>query len=116
MGSGISQSFIQKAGLAVLWGGIGFILIYQGLRHKLIQVRLAALALFLLTLIKLFAYDIWMISPLGRIMAFISLGVLLLVISFMYNRLRNIILKGDIAAEAETKDRMDDTSAGPEGE
>lgn len=105
VGAGVERAIIQKAFLAILWGGIGFVLIYQGLRHKLIQFRLAALALFGLTLLKLFAYDVWSISPVGRIAAFISLGIVLLVISFMYNRLRNIILKGETEAE------MDETTA-----
>lgn len=109
VGMGMEHSFTQKAALSILWGGIGFLLIYQGLRHKLIQFRLAALALFGLTLAKLFVLDVWTISQVGRIAAFISLGLVLLVISFLYNRLRNIILKGDATDEEEGDDTLPPT-------
>jgi uncharacterized membrane protein len=48
--------------------------------------------LFGCTLIKLFLFDIQDIAPGGKIIAFILLGALLLVISFMYQRLKNIII------------------------
>jgi uncharacterized membrane protein len=44
------------------------------------------------TLIKLFLIDIKGISEGGKIAAFISLGVLLLIVSFMYQRLKKLLL------------------------
>ena len=55
-------------------------------------LRITALVLFGCTLIKLFLSDIQDIAPAGKIIAFILLGALLLVISFMYQRLKNIII------------------------
>jgi uncharacterized membrane protein len=46
----------------------------------------------LITLLKLFLLDIRGISEGGKIAAFISLGVLLLIVSFMYQRLKKILL------------------------
>jgi hypothetical protein len=40
----------------------------------------------------LFAYDIQNIPPGGKIAAFILLGLLLLIISFMYQRLKKILI------------------------
>jgi uncharacterized membrane protein len=48
--------------------------------------------LFTLVLIKLFVFDIRGVSEGGKIAAFISLGVLLLVVSFMYQKLKKIII------------------------
>jgi uncharacterized membrane protein len=59
-------------------------------RYK--PLRIIALVLFGVTILKLFCYDISNISPAGKIIAFILLGVLLLIISFMYQRLKRILL------------------------
>jgi uncharacterized membrane protein len=49
-----------------------------------------------LVVIKLFVYDISNISEAGRIAAFVLLGVLLLLVSFMYQRLKKLItIDGD---------------------
>jgi uncharacterized membrane protein len=66
-----------------------------GLRRKNRDLRIIALSLFTITLAKLFIYDIRGISEGGKIAAFISLGVLLLVISFMYQNLKKLILADD---------------------
>ena len=61
-------------------------------------LRVAALLVFAFALCKLFMFDIRNIAPGGKILAFILLGVLLLIISFMYQRLKKIII--DDAKEA----------------
>lgn len=88
---GIAAASVHKVGYPILWGLIGFAMIALGMREKLLQLRIAGLSLFLLILVKLFAYDIRAVSPGGKIAAFISLGVLLLVISFMYQRLKKLL-------------------------
>lgn len=82
----------RKIGYPILWGVCGFIMIFLGMRYKHLQLRIAALVLFLLTLLKLFIYDIRDIPPAGKIAAFVSLGVLLLIISFMYQRLKRLLI------------------------
>jgi uncharacterized membrane protein len=66
-----------------------------GLRRKNRDIRIIAISLFALTLAKLFIYDIRGISEGGKIAAFISLGIVLLVISFMYQNLKKLILADD---------------------
>ena len=82
----------HKIGFPILWGITSFLLIAIGLKRKLKHLRIISLSLFLLTLLKLFLVDIRGISEGGKIAAFISLGVLLLIVSFMYQRLKKIIL------------------------
>lgn len=90
-----------KVGLPILWGICAFIFMWLGLNRKNKALRIFSLSLFALTLAKLFIYDIRGISEGGKIAAFISLGVILLVISFMYQKIRKIILADDTAkAEA----------------
>lgn len=67
----------------------------QGMRRKDRSLRIISLSLFFITILKLFLSDIKGVSEGGRIGAFISLGVLLLVVSFMYQRLKALILKNE---------------------
>ncbi len=82
---------INKVGLPVVWGLCAFTFMYVGLVRRNRTYRVLSLALFALTLLKLFLYDIRGISEGGRILAFISLGALLLVISFMYQRIKRLL-------------------------
>lgn len=82
----------HKIGYPILWGLTSFLLIFIGLKSKKKQLRIISLTLFLITLVKLFTVDIRGISEGGKIAAFISLGILLLIVSFMYQRLKKILL------------------------
>jgi len=82
----------HKIGYPILWGVTSFSLIAIGLKKKIKHLRIISLSLFLITLLKLFFVDIQGISEGGKIAAFISLGLLLLVVSFMYQRLKKILL------------------------
>lgn len=87
-----AEAIFGKAGLSILWGVCAFVFIAVGISHRYKPLRIIALVLFGITLLKLFFYDISNISPAGKIIAFILLGVLLLIISFMYQRLKKMLL------------------------
>lgn len=91
---GLSKVFshTQAEGYTVLWGIYSFIVMIIGMQRKNRIMRILALILFAITLFKLFALDIRNISEAGKIIAFISLGVLLLVISFLYQKLKQLII------------------------
>ena len=84
----------QVAGYTILWGVYSFMLMIIGMRKKLRAFRIFSLIAFSVTLVKLFAFDIREISEGGKIAAFILLGVMLLVISFLYQKLRRLIVEG----------------------
>ena len=86
------ESNFDKAGLTIVWAVSSFLMIWLGMKNSYKPLRITALVLFGCTLIKLFLFDIQDIAPGGKIVAFILLGALLLVISFMYQRLKNIII------------------------
>jgi uncharacterized membrane protein len=86
------DSIFGKAGLTIVWALSSFLMIWMGMKYSYKPLRITALALFGITLIKLFMFDIQNIAPGGKIAAFILLGVLLLIISFMYQRLKKIII------------------------
>ena len=86
------ENLYYKAGLSILWSICSFIIMWLGMHFKFRPLRIISLSLFTVTLIKLFIYDIRNIPPGGKIVAFILLGVLLLTVSFMYQRLKKIII------------------------
>jgi len=85
----------NKTGLPILWGLCSFAFMWMGMRHKFKQLRIISLVLFFITLLKLFLFDIRNIPVAGKIAAFFCLGVLLLVVSFMYQRLKKIIIEDE---------------------
>ena len=84
-----------KTALPVLWGLASFALMWLGMRYKTRVLRIISLTLFSITLVKLFVFDIENIPAAGKIAAFFCLGVLLLIISFMYQKVKNIIADND---------------------
>lgn len=85
----------HRTGYAILWGVYAFALMFLGLRNKSKHLRIIAITVFGITLFKLFIFDLAGLGEGGKIAAFISLGILLLIISFMYQRLKKIILTDD---------------------
>ncbi len=86
------QRVYIKTGLPILWGLCSFAFMWLGMRHKYRPLRIISLSLFTLILLKLFIFDIRNIPAGGKIAAFFCLGIILLIVSFMYQRLKKIII------------------------
>jgi len=80
-----------KLGLSILWGIYSLFLIGMGLAKNKKHLRIGAMVLFGITLIKLFFYDIYSLGTISKTIVFVSLGVLLLIISFLYNKYKHLI-------------------------
>lgn len=89
-----TQSY--KLGLSILWGVYALLMIVIGIWKKKKHLRIGAIALFAATLLKLFFYDISYLDTISKTIVFVSLGVLLLIISFLYNKYKNIISGNDV--------------------
>lgn len=90
----ILETYIQT-GLPVLWGLYSFALMWLGMRYKYKPLRIISLSMFSVTLLKLFIFDLRNIPVAGKIVAFFCLGVLLLIISFMYQKVKKIIVDNE---------------------
>lgn len=86
---GFSQTY--KLGLSILWGIYSLYLISIGIWKKKKHLRIMAIVLFGITLAKLFIYDISHLDTIAKTIVFVSLGILLLIISFLYNKYKHII-------------------------
>jgi uncharacterized membrane protein len=78
----ISRDFTYSA----LWMGYGAMLMLIGFWRRSAFVRWQALLLIAVTILKVFVYDVSQLDRGYRIVSFIVLGVLLLAISFVYQR------------------------------
>jgi uncharacterized membrane protein len=56
-------------------------------------VRLLAVVVFGVTLVKMVLLDVWLLEPLHRTVVFTGLGLLLLPGSLSYHRFRDVILE-----------------------
>ncbi|HEY5824744.1 MAG TPA: DUF2339 domain-containing protein, partial [Cyclobacteriaceae bacterium] len=79
--SGIQDS--DKLALSILWGAYALGLIIFGLVKDLKFVRITAISIFGVTLIKLFLYDLSSMGTIAKTIVMMVLGVLLLVASFL---------------------------------
>jgi uncharacterized membrane protein len=79
----------DKLLLSVLWGAYAAYWIYLGMQKRAVHWRYFAIVLFSLTLCKLFLYDISHLNTLSKTFVFITIGLLLLFISFLYSKNKN---------------------------
>ena len=82
---------IFKLGLSILWSVYSLLLVSLGIYQKKKYLRISALVLFGITLAKLFLYDISNLSTISKTIVLIILGLLLLIISFLYNKFKDKI-------------------------
>ena len=85
--------FSNKVSITVLWCLCAFIQMWLGMRLKYKTLRIISLSLLGLVLCKLFMYDLINISQGAKIVAFVVLGVVLLVLSFLYQKLKKILFE-----------------------
>ncbi len=96
---GIYRSISGNIAYPIAWGICSFILIVIGMRKQIRQLRIISLSLFALTIIKLIWLGINGQSEAGKIIAFISSGVVLMVVAFMYQKLKKLIIEEDQTAK-----------------
>ncbi len=88
----VVKSQIIKIGYPILWGILSFVFLIIGIKKQNKQLRIIALVLLGITIVKLFFYDIRNVSETGKIIAFILLGALILVISFVYQKIKKLVI------------------------
>ncbi|KAA5536597.1 DUF2339 domain-containing protein [Taibaiella lutea] len=94
----------NKVALPIIWSICSLLLMLLGMRHRIKTLRIISLALFSLTILKLFVYDISNVGQGGKIAAFIILGVILLIVSFMYQKIKGLFVDSDTQNETTPTD------------
>jgi uncharacterized membrane protein len=82
----MDRGLSQHLALSLLWTTYATVLILVGVKRSSALLRWQALALFLLVVMKVFLYDSSYLERFYRILSFSILGVVLLIVSFLYQR------------------------------
>jgi uncharacterized membrane protein len=82
---------VAAIGVSIAMAIYAVLLIAIGVRARSALNRILGLGLMALVIVKLYFYDVWEASRLFRTVAFVSLGVLLLLTSYLYSRFRTTI-------------------------
>jgi uncharacterized membrane protein len=83
---GIDRSLAQQLALSTLWLVYALALIIAGVRRKSARLRWQALALLGIVIVKVFVFDLSFLDRFYRIVSFFLLGLVLMLISFFYQR------------------------------
>ncbi|MBA3247935.1 MAG: DUF2339 domain-containing protein, partial [Pyrinomonadaceae bacterium] len=85
----------RQLSLSIIWAVYGGALLVFGLvrRHQLLRVM--ALLLLGITILKVFFLDLSLLDRIYRIVSFIVLGAILLVVSFLYQQRQQRAAKAD---------------------
>ncbi|MFO1041814.1 MAG: DUF2339 domain-containing protein [Planctomycetaceae bacterium] len=90
---GAARHWQTETSLAITLSWTAFALgtLIAGIYWRSGTVRVLALSVFVLTVAKVFLFDVWHLETVIRVFAFVSLGVTLLLVSFLYRHYRERI-------------------------
>jgi uncharacterized membrane protein len=91
-GSYTDLANLQQLSLSGAWLFYSIILMVIGLWRRQQSIRISSIVLFGFTILKIFIYDLSFLETPYRIISFLILGVLLLTVSYLYNRYKEVIL------------------------
>lgn len=76
----------HQLGYSLGWLAYAIGLLVSGIKWQVVRARQAALLLVLLTCCKIFLMDLWKLGQLYRVASFIGLAVVLMLVSYLYQR------------------------------
>ncbi len=83
---------LKQLSLSGVWLLFSIAVMAYGIWRRTRALRLLAMALFGVTILKIFIYDLSFLDTLYRIFSFIGLGLILLGVSYLYQRYRAMIV------------------------
>lgn len=91
--TGGSTSNLRSLGLSLIWAVYASIILLFGILKTSSQIRIAGLLLLAIPILKLFIHDTFQLDQVYRIIAYLSLGFILIIGGFMYQRYRERIIR-----------------------
>ena len=98
------------AAVSAVWGLLGLVALYVGLRKGLGWLQAVGFGLFAVSLAKIFLYDLTFLSSITRALSFLAVGAVLLLGGFFVQRLGTQQRGGprpDLGASTRTRNRFD---------
>lgn len=88
--------YAENLSLSVIWSSYAAVLISAGIIRKMKILRILGIMLMCIAIVKVFFFDLSELQTIYRIVSFVILGILLLGISYSYNRYKNYLFGGGI--------------------
>ena len=93
---------LQQMALSLVWLVYSILLIGYGFWRRILSLRIIAIVIFGIAILKIFIYDLSFLETLYRIFSFIGLGLILLSVSFLYQRFKSAIFESGVQAGLES--------------
>jgi uncharacterized membrane protein len=93
---------LEQVALSLVWLVYSILLIGYGIWRRALSLRIIAIAVFGIAILKIFIYDLSFLESLYRIFSFIGLGLILLSVSFLYQRFKSAIFESGAPAETQS--------------
>jgi len=87
--------FARELMLSISWAVYATALIVAGIRQNYAPIRYFGIALFAVTIVKVFGIDMAELDRIYRVSSIIGLGIMLLATSYLYNRFRGQLTSQD---------------------
>lgn len=84
-----------NAGFSIAMAIAGFVQMSLGMRLHQKELRIVSLVTLGIVLVKLVLIDLWAMPTIGKIVVFIILGIILLALSFLYQKLKDVLFKNN---------------------
>jgi len=96
---------MQQLALSGVWLLYSIVLMTFGILKQKRAMRIVAFVLFGISILKIFIYDLSSLETLYRIFSFIALGLILLVVSYLFQRFKDLLFGNKRPLEADGKRR-----------
>jgi uncharacterized membrane protein len=90
---------LKQLSLSGAWLVFSIALMAAGILRRSRGLRVGSIVLFGVTILKIFIYDLSFLDTLYRIFSFVGLGVILLAVSYVYQRYKGVIFASEKDAE-----------------
>lgn len=85
---------LKQLSFSFAWIFYAILIVIVGLWRKIATLRWGAIGLFGISICKIFVYDLAFLETLYRIILFIGLGIVLLLVSYVYQRYKHLFMIG----------------------
>ena len=94
-GSIVNFENLEQLSLSGVWLLYSLFIMVVGIWHRSKGLRVVSNVLFGITILKTFIFDLSFLETLYRIFSFIGLGVILIAVSYAYQRYKDILFSDD---------------------
>jgi uncharacterized membrane protein len=87
--STLQAALTRELMLSVTWAAYATILVVVGLRRRFAPLRIFAIVVLAMTIVKVFAVDLAQLQRVYRVVSVLGLGIMLLLTSYLYQKSRS---------------------------